>query len=74
MVYVGKGGYGRAITSAKAHGAAKALIWTPTQTEKGAFVAEYMMQLIRQPNSEMVNTYNKIWSLGKKIFEALTKI
>jgi polyphosphate kinase 2 (PPK2 family) len=75
MPYIGKGGFKRAITSAIEHKrVVSAIIWAPVQTEKGAFVAEYLLQLFRTPNKGQLGTFNKIWSPGKKIFDSLTKI
>lgn len=72
MVYVSKGGFGRAITSAVAHGDnIKAIIWAPVKNDRLAFVAEYLLQNVIIPNKRMERTYNKIWSPGKKFFESI---
>lgn len=74
-VYVGKGGFGRAITSAIEHKRiVSAIIWAPTQTEKGAFVAEFMLQTLFKLKKHTSTSLNIRWSPGKKILEALTKI
>ena len=74
MVYVGKGGFGRAITSAVAHGdKVKAIIWAPVKNDRFAFVAEYLLQNVYTLSKYNNKSYNHIWSPGKKIFEALTK-
>ena len=74
--YIGKGGFRRAITSAENHmtdtNKVAAIIWTPTSTQKGAFVTEYLLQSTLNSiskNNEMA--YNLIWSPGRKLFAAL---
>ena len=71
--YVGKGGFSRAITSAKDHMSAnnkvKAIIWAPTRTTKNAFISEYLLQTVRGVGKKLANTFNKIWSPGKSILK-----
>ena len=66
-VYVGKGGFGRAIVSAVAHQRdVKAIIWATVQNDSLAFVAEYLMQRVRKLNKNTSKSLNIIWSPGKK--------
>lgn len=78
--YIGKGGFKRAITSATEHmsdsNKVSAIIWTPTKgknfkSRDEAFVTEYMLQSIYGVGKDVENTYNVIWSPGKKIFRNL---
>lgn len=67
--YVGKGGFERAITSAKEHLSASddvsAIVWAPTKTSKSAFIAEYFLQTVRGVGKTLKDTFNKIWSPGR---------
>lgn len=71
--YVGKGGFERAITSAKEHLSASdnvsAIIWAPTKTSKSAFIAEYFLQTVRGVGKMLEDTFNKIWSPGKNKYK-----
>jgi len=73
--YVGKGGFKRAITSASEHLAdgnkVSAIIWAPTPSQKSAFVTEYLLQSTFGVGKKVSNTFNKIWSPGKKILGSL---
>ena len=46
-------------------------VWEPSSSVKTAFVQEYIKQLARGVNNS--NTYNKIWSPGRKILDSLFK-
>ena len=67
--YVGKGGFNRAITSAKEHLSANnkvtGIIWAPTRTTNNAFISEYLLQTVRGVGKKHTNTFNKIWSPGR---------
>lgn len=73
--YIGKGGFGRAITSAKNHvsvnNGVKAIIWIPTKSKENAFMGEYLLQSIFGLKKENKRSYNVIWSPGKRLFQAL---
>lgn len=76
--YVGKGGLKRAIESAEQHAAdycdtVVSINWRSAPNTKAAFVDEYLRQLSRGTLSanKAAKTYNKIWSPGKKIIEAM---
>ena len=73
--YIGKGGFQRAIDSAKEHltssNKVSAILWAPTPSTDSAFVTEYLLQSTLGLHKTYENSYNKIWSPGKKIFKAL---
>ena len=73
--YIGKGGFQRAIDSAKEHltsaDRVSAIIWAPTSSTKSAFVTEYLLQSTLGLHKTLKESYNIIWSPGKKIFRAL---
>ena len=73
--YIGKGGFQRAITSATEHmtdaNKVSAIIWAPTSSGKNAFIAEYLLQSTLSSVKQANNSFNKIWSPGKKMFMAL---
>ena len=73
--YIGKGGFNRAITSAKQHmknsNKVSAIIWAPTPSKETAFVAEYLLQSTFGLHKKCDESYNLIWSPGKKIFKNL---
>ncbi len=73
--YVGKGGFGRAIQSSIEHmkpnrlneylgDTVTSIRWYPTADVKSAFLLEYAMQTQKGVNN--LETYNLIWSPGKK--------
>ncbi len=75
--YVGKGGFQRAIQSARQHALPNELngnlgdtvvsiCWKKAPDNKTAFIDEYIMQCKNKVNNP--NTYNKIWSPGKRCF------
>ena len=68
--YVGKGSEARMRVSARTHSVANAdpvvnTRWEPASSTNQAFVDEYLKMLRRGVNN--ANTYNKIWSPGRKI-------
>ena len=66
--YVGKGGFNRAIQSAKRYGEpVQSIKWQKAANKHQAFIDEYFKQLERGVNNS--STYNKIWSPGKKYYE-----
>lgn len=76
--YVGKGGFKRAITSAKLHQTEKAPVisisWKSAPDSRTAFIDEYLMQkkvgvLLK---NKYAKTYNKIWSPGCRYYEGYT--
>ena len=72
--YVGKGGFNRAITSAKKHAddnadIVKSISWRSSTNNKKAFVDEYARQVANQYNNGG-KLYNKIWSPGRRIVDA----
>lgn len=73
--YIGKGGFNRAITSAKEHAKStnkvSAIVWAPTSSQAGAYVAEFLLQSVFGVGEAIKNSFNKIWSPGKKLFSAL---
>ena len=73
--YIGKGGFNRAITSATEHmtetNKVSAIIWAPAPSKETAFVTEYLLQSVYGVGRKVDNTFNKIWSPGKKIFNVL---
>ena len=76
--YVGKGSFNRAITSATEHATdfgdtVSSIVWAPTSSSKKAFMAEYMLQSIKNVGRSNSGTYNIIWSPGKKIVENAIK-
>ena len=69
--YVGKGGPSRMRFSARTHSVLNndkviSSVWTPAPDTQSAFVDEYFKMAVRGVNNP--NTYNKIWSPGRKIF------
>ena len=69
--YVGKGSEQRMIVSAKNHSVAfndpvVSMKWEPANSPKEAFVAEYFKMAVRGVNNS--NTYNLIWSPGRRYF------
>lgn len=70
--YVGKGPFSRAIVSAGQHltnaDEVLAIIWAPTYSDKTAFIAEYLLQTVRQVGKNLPGTFNKIWSPGRRLF------
>ena len=74
--YVGKGDAARMNTSGrriarKYNDKIVEKVWEPASSVKTAFVQEYIKQLTRGVNNS--NTYNKIWSPGRKILYSLFK-
>ena len=81
--YVGKGGFGRAIQSAVEHtknkngnsisivDAVNSIRWKSAPNTKQAFIDEFFMQ--KKFKVGNINTYNKIWSPGKRIYEEMLK-
>ena len=73
--YVGKGGFNRAIKSATEHmsdsNKVSAIVWTPTSSSKYAFATEYLVQSVYGVGKDVMENYNKIWSPGRKLFQAL---
>ena len=73
--YIGKGGFGRAISSANNHmsssNKATAIIWVPARSERTAFVSEYLLQSIGGLNKNNKKSLNLIWSPGKSIVKSL---
>ena len=71
--YVGKGPFTRALTSAMEHldvssDSISAILWAPGLSDDNAFIAEYLLQTVRNVGSKGVNTFNIIWSPGKTLF------
>ena len=69
--YVGKGSKARMNVSARSHARiyndpVVKSTWSPASNAKNAFVDEYFKMAVRGVNN--ANTYNKIWSPGRKIF------
>ena len=78
--YVGKGTFSRAITSAMEHAKPNvlnnmmgdevvAITWKRALNDREAFISEYLMQVNRNKVLSydlLANTYNKIWSPGRK--------
>ena len=67
--YVGKGSFNRAMKSAKVKSNKYAdevvsISWKSAKNTNDAFLDEYFMQKVRGVNNP--NTYNKIWSPGRK--------
>ena len=75
--YIGKGGFLRAITSATEHmteaNKVAAIIWAPTSSRNSAFVAEYLLQSTLVSIKGNPQTFNIIWSPGKRILKALQR-
>ena len=78
--YVGKGPVGRMIQSALEKTArygddVAAMMWKPAKDKASAFIGEYLLQTAQGVLSanKNANTYNKIWSPGKKLFWELFK-
>ena len=75
MNYVGKGGFKRAIKSAKEHmtdaNKVSAIIWAPTSSKDSAFVSEYLVQSIFGVGPDVRINFNQIWSPGNTLFQAL---
>lgn len=80
--YVGKGGFERAIKSAKSHAddwadTVESITWRSAPNKKCAFIDEYARQLAGtktlsfDPNAA---TYNKIWSPGKGIVDGIRSL
>lgn len=71
--YVGKGGFKRAINSAKRISKngdeVVSISWKKAENEKAAFIDEYKMQLKNEVGRSNPYTYNKIWSPGKRYME-----
>ncbi|MDR1001889.1 MAG: RHS repeat-associated core domain-containing protein [Oscillospiraceae bacterium] len=70
--YVGKGGFKRAIQSAKRyakHDVPTSIRWKSAPNQIAAFIDEYLMQAERGVLhwDDKAETYNKIWSPGKKL-------
>ena len=78
-IYVGKGGFQRAIHSAKKHATdntdtVTAIIWKSNTDNRAAFINEYLMQDIVggvSRSNKNILTYNKIWSPGRKYYGLL---
>ena len=76
--YVGKGGFKRAIVSAKLHetetAPAISISWKSAPDSRTAFIDEYLMQKKQKVKSEPKHgkTYNKIWSPGRRYYEGYT--
>ena len=75
--YVGKGSPTRMGISGRTHAQlyndpVVKSVWTPSSNTRTAFIDEYLKMAVRGVNN--ANTYNKIWSPGRKFFiQALTK-
>ncbi len=73
--YIGKGGFSRAIVSAKQHmtttNKVSAILWAPTSSSKSAFVSEYLLQSTFGLNKTQKNSLNLIWSPGKTYLRQL---
>ena len=71
--YDGKGGFNRAITSAIQHAKdtkdVAYIRWKYAPSARQAFIEEYVLQAYRGINN--AQSYNKIWSPGKKYYEML---
>ncbi len=72
--YVGKGSQARMKVSARTHSvkyndSVVSMHWTPAANRRAAFVDEYFKMAVRGVNN--ANTYNKIWSPGRKIFMSM---
>ena len=70
MVYVGKGGFKRAIDSAKKFGEKSKVVsieWEKAPNAKEAFIAEYK-KMCRYGGPKNPKNYNSIWSPGRKYF------
>mgnify|MGYP000030065237 CR=1 FL=1 len=72
--YVGKGGFKRAISSAirnadKYGDEVTAIMWKSAPDRVSAFIDEYKM--MRRNGVNNLNTYNKIWSPGRKYYEKI---
>ena len=75
--YVGKGDFNRALTSAnvkstKYNDEIEAILWKSAPTNRDAFIDEYLVQkqyggLKKFNNGSTINSYNEIWSPGKRI-------
>ena len=69
--YVGKGSFQRAINSAERYvnkygDEVVGIKWKSAPTERASFIDEYYRMMKRGVNNN--NTYNKIWSPGKKYY------
>lgn len=69
--YVGKGGFNRAITSAKRYtknDVVESIRWKSAPNTRKAFIDEYQMQKWRGvlSGNKYNQTYNKIWSPGRR--------
>lgn len=69
--YVGKGGFNRAIKSAQRYGddVATSIMWKSAPNKTAAFIDEFLMQDLKRGGRGVnnMNTYNKIWSPGKRL-------
>ena len=73
--YIGKGGFERAMTSAKQHAGSldniESINWRSAKSERDAFIDEYLRQKdfggVLSSDKEL-KTYNQIWSPGKKYY------
>ena len=71
--YVGKGGFQRAIDSARRNLknqnglTVESILWKQSQSHKDAFIEEYALQSQRM--KEGYNMFNKIWSPGRKFYQ-----
>jgi len=51
------------------------IIWAPTSSETSAFVTEYLLQSTLQSITKLNSeTFNRIWSPGKKILKLYNKV
>ena len=74
--YVGKGGFYRSTVSASFRSKLNndrvlAITWTPAQSTADAYIAEYFLMKVNGVKND--NTYNAIWSPGKKLMESVWK-
>jgi len=69
--YVGKAGFNRAIKSAHRYGddVATSIMWKSAPNKTAAFIDEFLMQDLKRDGRGVnnMNTYNKIWSPGKRL-------
>lgn len=69
--YIGKGGFKRAMVSAKKHSTFTddiiSIRWKSSKSSRDAFIDEYLMQK-RLYKSNSFKTYNKIWSPGRRFY------
>lgn len=69
--YIGKGGFSRAITSAKKHAddyddIVDSISWRSSVNSTHAFIDEYVRQKTQKFGEESAKLYNKIWSPGRR--------